>query len=124
MVNTNTYQMESYVDFNTQQTEYISLRYLSISPPFVMQNLLPAPITLLYHNIPDRPGIFDLDLPYNSQLQVLSLNPLDNFEYQLIIPGYEASSKSWLRNGDDEDVKICEEIMENKKDTSLFRFIR
>ena len=51
VLNSNTYSIRSYVDFNTQQTEYISMRYLSISPPFVFQNLIPAPITMFFRNI-------------------------------------------------------------------------
>lgn len=51
VVNSNIYSIRSYVDFNTQQTEFISMRYLSISPPFIFQNLIPAPITLFFKNI-------------------------------------------------------------------------
>jgi hypothetical protein len=35
VVNSNIYSIRSYVDFNTEQTEFISMRYLSISPPFI-----------------------------------------------------------------------------------------
>lgn len=51
VLNANTYSIRSYVDFNTQQTEFISMRYLSISSPFIFQNLIPAPISLFFKNI-------------------------------------------------------------------------
>lgn len=51
VLNSNIYSIRSYVDFNTQQTEFISMRYLSVSPPFILQNLVPAPITLFFKNI-------------------------------------------------------------------------
>jgi hypothetical protein len=51
VLTSNIYSIRSFVDFTTQQTEFISMRYLSISPPFTFQNLIPAPITLLFKNI-------------------------------------------------------------------------
>lgn len=51
VLNANVYSIRSFIDFNTQQTEFISLRYLSISAPFTIQNLLPAPLTLLFKNV-------------------------------------------------------------------------
>lgn len=65
-MNTNSFQLQTHMDFNTQTTDYVSVRYLSISPPFVIQNLLPAPMTLLLRDITSRPGIFDLDMTHNS----------------------------------------------------------
>lgn len=50
-LNANTYSIRSYIDFNTQQTDFISLRYLSITAPFTIQNLIPVPITMLFKNI-------------------------------------------------------------------------
>ena len=35
-LNSNTYSIRSYIDFNTQQTDFISLRYLSITAPFTI----------------------------------------------------------------------------------------
>jgi hypothetical protein len=110
------------MDFNTQQTDYVSLRYLSISPPFVLQNLLPAPITLLFRDITDRPGIFDLDMTHNSQQQVSFLHSLENFRFSLLVPGYDCSESVWLKSPDDKDVLIAEEIRE-KKTTNQFRFL-
>ena len=46
MLNANVYSIRSFIDFNTQQTEFISLKYLSISPPFTIQNLLPVTLFL------------------------------------------------------------------------------
>ena len=51
VLNSNIYSIRSYVDFNTQQTEFISMRYISISPPFTFQNLIPAPISLFLKDI-------------------------------------------------------------------------
>ena len=51
VLNANVYSIRSFIDFNTQQTDFISMRYLSISPPFLVQNLLPAPLTLFFKNI-------------------------------------------------------------------------
>lgn len=50
-LNANTYSIRSYIDFNTQQTDFISLRYLSVTAPFTIQNLIPVPITILFKNI-------------------------------------------------------------------------
>ena len=50
-LNSNTYSIRSYIDFNTQQTDFISLRYLSITAPFTIQNLIPVPVTMLFKNI-------------------------------------------------------------------------
>lgn len=50
-LNANTYSIRSYIDFNTQQTDFISLRYLSITAPFTIQNLIPVPITMLFKNV-------------------------------------------------------------------------
>lgn len=36
VLNANTYSIRSYIDFNTQQTEFISLRYLSITAPYTV----------------------------------------------------------------------------------------
>lgn len=51
VLNSNTYSIRSFIDFNTQLTEFISLRYLSITAPFTMQNLIPVPITMLFKDI-------------------------------------------------------------------------
>jgi hypothetical protein len=45
------YSIRSFLDFNTQQTEYISLRYMTISPPFQLQNLIPSPLTVYMKDI-------------------------------------------------------------------------
>lgn len=116
VLNSNTYSIRSYVDFNTQQTEFISLRYISISSPFIFQNLIPAPITLLFKNISRQISIspslksmdhlsassakkdfndrqtYDLDIKHNSQLQILFLNPLGNFDLSMVVPGYEQTN--------------------------------
>ena len=36
--------------------------------------------------------LYDLDLKHNSELQVLFLNPLGNFDFSILIPGYEESN--------------------------------
>ena len=115
-LNANTYSIRSFIDFNTQQTDFISLRYLSVTAPFTIQNLIPVPITMLFKNIErysqaeiqaasERSSVledltlrsdfgvqdkqlYDLELRHNSSLQVLYLNPLGNFEFSLAIPGY------------------------------------
>ena len=51
VLNSNTYSIRSFIDFNTQQTEFFSLRYLSITAPFTIQNLIPVPITMIFKNI-------------------------------------------------------------------------
>ena len=55
MLNANVYSIRSFIDFNTQQTEFISLKYLSISPPFTLQNLLPVTLFLQFKNIIREP---------------------------------------------------------------------
>ena len=55
VVNANTYSIRSFIDFNTQQTDFIALRYLSITAPFTLQNLVPLPVTMLYKNIMRNP---------------------------------------------------------------------
>lgn len=135
VLNSNTYSIRSYVDFNTQQTEFISMRYLSISPPFVFQNLIPVPITMFFRNILRKvdhtgslninkekmdgsrqqiwkadPRVYDLQLKYNSELQVLFLNPLGNFDFSMLIPGYNESNQLTLKQEGDEDMQICEDI--------------
>jgi hypothetical protein len=51
MLNANVYSMRRNLDFNTSQTEFISMKYLSISPPFVVQNLLPVTLLMMMKNI-------------------------------------------------------------------------
>ncbi len=36
VLNANTYSIRSFIDFNTQQTEFFSLRYLSVTAPFTI----------------------------------------------------------------------------------------
>ena len=72
VLNANTYSIRSFIDFNTQQTEFFSVRYLSITAPFTIQNLIPVPITMLFKNV-DRDyssdtQLYDLSLKHNSQL--------------------------------------------------------
>jgi len=55
VVNANTYSIRSFIDFNTQQTDFIALRYLSVTAPFTLQNLVPLPVTMLYKNIMRNP---------------------------------------------------------------------
>ena len=50
-LNANTYSIRSFIDFNTQQTDFISLRYLSVTAPITIQNLIPVPVTMLMKNI-------------------------------------------------------------------------
>ena len=75
VLNTNVHSIRSYVDFNTQQTEFISVKFISISAPFVFQNLIPAPISLFFKNICREtretslmtdPKVYDLDIKHNS----------------------------------------------------------
>ncbi len=51
MLNANVYSIRRNLDFNTSHTEFISMKYLSISPPFVIQNLLPATLLMIIKNI-------------------------------------------------------------------------
>jgi hypothetical protein len=51
VLNANTYSIRSFIDFNTQQTEFFSLRYLSITAPFTIQNLIPVPVTMIFKNV-------------------------------------------------------------------------
>jgi hypothetical protein len=78
-LNANTYSIRSFVDFNTQKTDFISLRYLSVTSPFVFQNLIPVPITMLFKNviqpgantdeeIKEEANVYDLTLKHNSSL--------------------------------------------------------
>ena len=55
MLNANVYSIRSFIDFNTQQTEFISLKYLSITPPFTLQNLLPVTLFLQFKNVIREP---------------------------------------------------------------------
>jgi len=94
VLNSNVYSVRSFIDYNTQQTSFISLRYLTFSPPFTFQNLLPIPMTLFFQRKPkeaDR-NIYSLDMKLNSQLQMLFLDPRDNFLLALGLQGYLTSS--------------------------------
>lgn len=51
VLNANTYSIRSFIDFNTQQTEFFSLRYLSVTAPFTIQNLVPVGLTMMFRNI-------------------------------------------------------------------------
>lgn len=51
VLNANIFNRRGFIDFNTQQTEFIQIRYLSVSPPFVFKNLVPIPITLFFKNL-------------------------------------------------------------------------
>lgn len=93
VLNANTYSIRSFIDFNTQQTEFFSLRYLSVTAPYTVQNLIPVPITMIFKNIvresaPPDSQLYDLSLKHNSSLQVLYLNPLGNFDFSVAIPGF------------------------------------
>ena len=55
MLNANVYSIRSFIDFNTQQTEFISLKYLSITPRFTLQNLLPVTLFLQLKNVIREP---------------------------------------------------------------------
>jgi hypothetical protein len=96
VLNSNTYSIRSFIDFNTQQTEFISLRYLSVTAPFTIQNLIPVPITMLFKDIVRQDlkdkQLYDMELKHNSSLQVLYLNPLGNFDFSLAIPGFKQSN--------------------------------
>lgn len=121
-LNSNTYSIRSYIDFNTQQTDFISLRYLSITAPFTIQNLIPVPVTMLFKNIErlsdnqkakngqkDR-QMYDLELRHNSSLQVLYLNPLGNFDFSLAIPGYDHSNFVKFKLEQEEDFELCSDL--------------
>ena len=110
------------------------MRYLSISAPFVFQNLVPAPITLFLKNVTRKANktnmnkeqgsnqyrktseeyqdaqLYDLDLKHNSQQQILFLNPLGNFDLAMVIPGYEKSNFMAFKDKNDEDKIVCDEI--------------
>jgi uncharacterized surface anchored protein len=55
VLNSNTYSIRSFMDFNTQQTDFVSLRYLSVTAPFTIQNLVPLDVTMLFKNIVRNP---------------------------------------------------------------------
>ena len=53
------------------------------------------------------PQLYDLDIKHNSQLQILFLNPLGNFDLSLVIPGFEQTDFVAFKANNDEDMKIC-----------------
>ena len=140
-LNANTYSIRSFIDFNTQQTDFISLRYLSVTAPFTIQNLIPVPITMLFKNIerqtqaeakmmsnriPELPRsfldqqLYDLELRHNSSLQVLYLNPLGNFDFSLAIPGYQHSNYVKFKLDTDEDFELCSDLSQSNYISSGF----
>jgi len=127
-LNANTYSIRSYIDFNTQQTDFISLRYLSITAPFTIQNLIPLPITVLFKNIERLrldsehlpadysvvdPQIYDLELKHNSSLQVLYLNPLANFDFSLAIPGFDHSNFVKFKLENEADYELSSDLSQS-----------
>ena len=56
------------------------------------------------------PQLYDLDLKHNSQLQILFLSPLANFDLSLVIPGYDQTNFVSFKENGDEDFKICEDL--------------
>ena len=106
MLNANVYSIRSFIDFNTQQTEFISVKYLQISPPFIIQNLLPVTMSMIIKNIErdkhqgeitsfrknrDK-NSYKMEMKMNSSLQTLFLNPHGNFDLSLCILGFDNSS--------------------------------
>eukprot|EP00347_Sterkiella_histriomuscorum_P015009 403358661 len=137
VLNANVYSIRSFIDFNTQQTEFISLKYLQISPPFVIQNLLPVHMSLVFRNIirdnqtyyinaekkskqfRDKQN-YILETKMNSSNQTLFLNPLGNFEMSLCIPGFDNSTFVALKNEEDDDYKLTEQIEQENYIKSMF----
>ena len=80
-----------------------------MTAPFVFENLIPVPITMLFKNVSfnlaaaDHPqedsgnSVYDLTLKHNSSLQVLYFNPEGNFEFSLAIPGFDHSTYARFR---------------------------
>jgi hypothetical protein len=48
MLNANVHNIKTLLDFNTQQTDFTQIKYLSVTPTFTFQNLMPVPLTLLF----------------------------------------------------------------------------
>ncbi len=71
MLNANVYSIRSFIDFNTQQTEFISVKYLSVSPPFVVHNLLPVAMSMIVKNIERDHGRKDLR-QYKLEMKMIS----------------------------------------------------
>jgi hypothetical protein len=61
-----------------------------------------------------------LQLKYNSELQVLFLNPLGNFDFSMLIPGYKQSNQLPLKREGDEDLHICEDIRQQNFLNAIF----
>lgn len=115
MLNANVYSIRRNLDFNTSQTEYISMKYLSISPPFVIQNLLPVTLLMMIKNVArdsdsqkKDPREYKLEMKMNSSIQSLFLNPFGNFDMSLCIPGFENSSFVPLKVEGDDDFELPE----------------
>lgn len=49
------------------------------------------------------------------------MNSLENFRFSLLVPGYDQSESVWLKQEEDEDVTISEEIVERQG--TRFRFL-
>ena len=57
--------------------------------------------------------MYDLELKHNSQLQVLYLNPLGNFEFSLAIPGYDHSNFVKFKLEHEDDFELCSDLSQN-----------
>jgi hypothetical protein len=117
VLNANTYSIRSFIDFNTQQTEFFSLRYLSITAPYTVQNLIPVPITMIFKNIERESQnetdsqLYDLSFKHNSSLQVLYLNPLGNFDFSVAIPGFQQSNYMPFKLESDDDYQLSTDLL-------------
>ena len=54
--------------------------------------------------------LYNLELKHNSQLQVLYINPLGNFDFSLAIPGFQNSNFVRFKLDSDEDYELCEDL--------------
>ena len=61
-----------------------------------------------------------MDIKHNSQLQILFLNPLGNFDLSLVIPGFEQTDFVAFKANNDEDMKICQDIKRSNYVKSMF----
>ena len=61
-----------------------------------------------------------MQLKYNSELQVLFLNSLGNFDFSMLIPGYDKSNELPLKMDGDEDLEICEDIKQQNMVNAMF----
>ena len=61
-----------------------------------------------------------MDIKHNSQIQILFLDPLANFDLSMVIPGFEQSSFVKFKESNDEDMEICKDIKQAKYVSALF----